>query len=365
MSVLKYDATENMSIISHLQYVKELYCTEPFWENLNIFDIKTPFRMDLEAENVAKRLENGETMARQKKKKRKLEIDNPLASEVESIQRRVSVFLAIKESSYPGQPSLADIRHNNRDLRENVKRLLDTLQTQSMPDRGQNLSSKCVEKDGVIMPPKSAFVKLDVENLNAVLNEASFDLIVMDPPWSNKHVKRVKKTGRGYEMMDNADLEKMPVDKLLNDDGLVFVWCTNKCKHRNAVSSWFSVWGVRKVATWYWVKVTKYGEMVTEFTPDKQPYEVILIGQRSGSGSALKDLKDGMVIFSVPSGIHSHKPPLTCLIETVLRDQVLQSWDMLGKLEIFGRYLLPGWLTVGNQPALLNIRIKPALIGSE
>merc|ERR1719341_1792608 len=150
-----------------------------------------------------------------------------------------------------------------------------------------------------------------------------------------------KKTNIGYMMMDNDDLAEMPVRKLLNDDGLLFVWCTNKVKHRAAVTAWLSSWGVSMVGTWYWVKVTKHGEMVTQFSQNKQPYEVVIIGQKLGSrNSVLKDIKDGLVIFSVPSGIHSHKPPLTELIQTVVGGQMDRSWDRLNKLDIFGRYLL-------------------------
>ena len=220
------------------------------------------------------------------------------------------------------------------------------------------MSNHCVEQGGVILPPKSKFRKQDVMNLEE-WDSSTYDLILMDPPWSNKHVKRVKMTGAGYMMMDNDDLEKMPVIKLLNDDGLLFVWCTNKLKHRAAVTAWFTSWGLSMVGTWYWVKVTKHGEMVTQFTQDKQPYEVVIIAQKCGpENGVLKDVKDGLVIFSVPSGIHSHKPPLTDLINTVTGGQMDRSWDMLDKLEMFGRNLLPGWATVGNHPCLLNTEIQ-------
>ena len=78
--------------------------------------------------------------------------------------------------------------------------------------------------------------------------------------------------------------------------------------------------------------------MVTQFTQDKQPYEVVIIGQKLGpEKSMMKYVKDGLVIFSLPSGIHSHKPPLTDLINTVVGGQLDRSWDRLDKLEIFGR----------------------------
>ena len=82
------------------------------------------------------------------------------------------------------------------------------------------MSNHCVEQGGVILPPKSKFRKQDVMNLEE-WDSSTYDLILMDPPWSNKHVKRAQMTGAGYMMMENDDLEKMPVTKLLNDDGLL------------------------------------------------------------------------------------------------------------------------------------------------
>ena len=36
-------------------------------------------------------------------------------------------------------------------------------------------------------------------------------MVVMDPPWENKHVKRVK----GYSMMSNEDIKALPIPKLV------------------------------------------------------------------------------------------------------------------------------------------------------
>ena len=50
------------------------------------------------------------------------------------------------------------------------------------------------------------------------------------------------------------------------------------------------------------------------------------------------------IILSVPSGVHSHKPPLTNIftkLEITKEDSEC--------LELFGRYLLPHWTTFGNQ----------------
>ena len=264
MSILELNREE--------KYLEGVYKQTMFWEKLDIFDIKTPFRMDLEAEAVAKHMENGNSSVHQKrKKKRKLELPESIQNEISYLKEKLPIFLSMKQSHFSKGPSVEDIRHNNKTLRENVKALVHTLHSLSTPDYGQNSSNHCVEQGGAIVPPKSKFRKQDVMILEE-WDSSTYDLILMDPPWSNKHVKRVKMTGAGYKMMDNDDLEKMPVTKLLNDDGLLFVWCTNKVKHRAAVTAWFTSWGLSMVGTWYWVKVTKHGEMVTQFTQDKQPY---------------------------------------------------------------------------------------------
>eukprot|EP00092_Neocalanus_flemingeri_P018705 GFUD01020260.1.p1 GENE.GFUD01020260.1~~GFUD01020260.1.p1 ORF type:complete len:363 (+),score=128.56 GFUD01020260.1:166-1254(+) len=361
MSILEFNKEDNVAIVSHKKFLEEVYNNASmFWGTLDIFDINTPFRMDLEAENVAKSMEIGHQVGSQKKKKRRLEAEKSIQQEISYLKEKFHIFQSMKPAHFSEGPTVENVRQNNKTLRQNVKLLLTTLHTINIPDKGENKTMECVEQDGLLFPPQSEFRKLDVNNL-AVLGNSAYDLILMDPPWSNKHVKRVKRTGGGYEMMDNRDLEEMPVDRLLQDGGLVFVWCTNKVTHRAAVTAWFVRWGVTMVGTWYWVKVTQHGEMVSQFSQDKQPYEVVIIGEkcRPGIGNVgLKDVRDGLVIFSVPSGIHSHKPPLSHLMQAVVGDQMDRSWHMLDKLEMFGRYLLPGWLTVGNQPCLLNSSVK-------
>ena len=58
----------------------------------------------------------------------------------------------------------------------------------------------------------------------------------------------------------------------------------------------------------------------------------------------------GKVLCSVPSAVQSHKPPLVNVIE----DAFGISASDLRCLEVFGRYLLPGWTTVGNQCLMLQ-----------
>ena len=75
----------------------------------------------------------------------------------------------------------------------------------------------------------------------------------------------------------------------------------------------------------------------------------------SGNAEELKN----KVLCSVPSAVQSHKPPLAEVIEDAfeisandLRSNIPLSDSQC--LEVFGRYLLPGWATVGNQCLMLQ-----------
>jgi len=355
MSILEFNKEQNVTIVSHKKFLEGLYSNlDMSWETLDIFNIRSPFRMDQEAENVANVMEAG-TLVGKKRKKRKLCMENSLQKEILHLKEKLNIFHTLKPTHFPIGPTAEEVRQNNQILRRNVKFLLNSVTSSELtviaPAKGQNTSNVCVNQGGVWLPPRSGFRTMDVQHIEQLTS--SYDVILMDPPWGNKHVKRVKRAGMGYDMMNNRDLEMMPVGKLLSVDGLVFVWCTNKMQHRSAVVDCFNRWGVTMVGTWYWVKVTKYGELVTQFSQDKQPYEVVLVGQKS-SGNGFKKMIDGLVFFSVPSGVHSHKPPLSDVIQAVVDNQMDKPWEMLDKLEVFGRYLLPGWLTVGNQPTMFN-----------
>ena len=76
-------------------------------------------------------------------------------------------------------------------------------------------------------------------------------------------------------------IKSLPVPQLLAPGALVGVWVTNKQKyHKFTKSELFPHWSLELVAEWYWVKVTRRGELVTDLdSPHKKPYEPLLIGQ--------------------------------------------------------------------------------------
>lgn len=138
-------------------------------------------------------------------------------------------------------------------------------------------------------------------------------------------------------MLYNKELLKIPIRELLHSNGIVAIWCTNAPSHLSSISNEiFPSWGITYRAKWYWIKVnytfkyiileldtnkiinklqllqvTQTGDTVCNINSalGKQPFELLILGSVSKKSEI--DIPDGKLLVSVPSAIHSHKPPLT------------------------------------------------------
>ncbi len=96
---------------------------------------------------------------------------------------------------------------------------------------------------------------------------------------------------------------------------------------------------------WIWLKVTQSGEPVVPWDhPHKVPFEFIYVARKRRRPGETEVAED-KVVCSVPSAFQSHKPPLVEVLEEVFPGSCKPGRC----LEAFGRYLLPGWTTVGDQ----------------
>ncbi|KAJ3611598.1 hypothetical protein NHX12_021613 [Muraenolepis orangiensis] len=123
-----------------------------------------------------------------------------------------------------------------------------------------------------VIPPRSCFLLSDFTRIRPLVHYGKkFDLIVLDPPWENKSVKR---SGR-YSSLPSSQLHQLPVPLLAAPGCLVVTWVTNKPRLLRFVrDQLYPRWGVRVVAEWFWVKVTTAGEFVFPLdSPHKKPYE--------------------------------------------------------------------------------------------
>ncbi|ERE83553.1 methyltransferase-like protein 4 [Cricetulus griseus] len=200
-----------------------------------------------------------------------------------------------------------------------------------------------------LLPPQSSFLLSDISCMQPLLNcSKTFDVIVIDPPWQNKSVKRSNR----YSCLSPQQIKQMPVPKLAAADCLIVTWVTNRQKHLCFVKEeLYPSWSVEVIAEWYWVKITHSGEFVFPLdSPHKKPYECLVLGRvREKAASVLRStgvkvspVPDQKLIVSVPCILHSHKPPLA----EVLKDYIKPGGQCL---ELFARNLQPGWMSWGNE----------------
>jgi len=64
---------------------------------------------------------------------------------------------------------------------------------------GQNQNSNLHKANGYVFPPNCQFYCDNVMNMKR-LGDEKYDLILLDPPWTNKYIKRKKKikSDEGY-----------------------------------------------------------------------------------------------------------------------------------------------------------------------
>lgn len=163
-------------------------------------------------------------------------------------------------------PNLPFNNHNDNDTNNEKALVLANdiyTATQACCDTnpyGENRSESTLRQlnnSKFLFPKNCKFCCKNVSEIDRYLADQLYDLVLLDPPWWNKYVRRKRaKTDHGYEMMYNHNLLGIPIERFLKDDGLVAVWCTNSRQHQHAlVNEIFEKWNVSYVGKWHWLKV--------------------------------------------------------------------------------------------------------------
>ena len=142
--------------------------------------------------------------------------------------------------------------------------------------------------------------------------------------------------------------------------GIVACWITNSSVSQEAAMQAFEAWDVQLVEEWYWLKVTRDGQPVTDIHGVwRKPYETLLVGRKiaqrepeddpirthSDSDSDMRPLElKRRVIVAVPD-VHSRKPCLKQLVEQAFGFEE----GKYRALEIFARNLTAGWWAWGDE----------------
>ena len=192
-----------------------------------LFDIKTPFLKDLEAESRALSIETGVV----KKRKRKRFQATVLPIE----ESDVVTFLGKLKPFFQDPPSAGDLRLNNKPAREAVRKFMQLsaeIQENPMSYSHFNPAHETARlelmNESFILPRNSQFYRNKIENVkNLITDGRTFSFICVDPPWNNRFIKRKyknKDANSGYETLGNDMLYTIKVDQLCRNSSLVAIW---------------------------------------------------------------------------------------------------------------------------------------------
>ncbi|XP_046851303.1 N(6)-adenine-specific methyltransferase METTL4-like isoform X2 [Xenia sp. Carnegie-2017] len=225
-----------------------------------------------------------------------------------------------------------------------------------------------VDETSYLIPPGSKFMLSDFTYFcKSFLNSGTkkFNMIVIDPPWENKSVKR----GAKYCSLPHWEIKKIPVPELACDQALVAVWVTNKQKYRKfIIEDVFANWSCNLIGEWHWIKLTNQGKMVMNIDSlHKKPYEPLILGKFQAPHSChvahnssddvctdsvslpfenvtkqKREIPESHVICSIPCSLHSRKPPLNDIFDEYLPQDA-------ACIELFARNLIPNWTSWGNE----------------
>lgn len=226
------------------------------------------------------------------------------------------------------------------------------------------------QKNQFTIPPLSTFLLGTIPNLTGTgipgLGDQRFNLIVLDPPWPNRSVRR---SGH-YHTQSYMDMDALTETmKCILQSHLSFsldrhsessagkkiaaIWVTNSYKARMAAYDAIHASGLVVAEEWAWVKTAVNGEAVLPVSGVwRKPYEVLVIGMpsvpASSPGSVPGPEVRRRVIAAVPD-VHSRKPNLKELFE-----EVFFTSGSYTALEVFARNLTAGWCGCGDEVLRFN-----------
>lgn len=234
--------------------------------------------------------------------------------------------------------------------------------------------------------------------------DQKFNLILLDPPWSNRSVRR----SNHYKTQSYTDFD--PLTHSITDilstyshphpnpnpnptttskaqpdqETIAAIWTTNSPKSRNSALEALAGAGFTRSEEWIWVKVTVDGRPVSAIDGVwRRPWEVLVIGRKgtlnsdtgpdsgctSPSASTSKTATGGddgitrRLIAAVPD-VHSRKPNLREVFEKVFFKELggctspgvgaSSSKLRYEALEVFARNLTAGWWGVGDEVLKFN-----------
>ena len=127
-----------------------------------------------------------------------------------------------------------------------------------------------------------------------------FSVVYADPPWS---LSQRGKFGaiQHYDLMSNDRIKQMPIEDLVADNAVLFLWCLSGPKGQNLAQEVAQAWGFEPKSCYTWLKSNHVGLG----SPLRHATEICLLCTRGKTEPKVRNQID----FGIyPVGPHSEKP---------------------------------------------------------
>lgn len=169
-----------------------------------------------------------------------------------------------------------------------------------------------------------------------------FSIIYADPPWDYAGQTQIAHGGKcsgsaksHYNTMKLADLKKLDVAALAEDDCLLFMWSSSP--HLDQAIELMQAWGFDySTIAFVWDK-----QRVNPGFYTLSQCEICIVGKR-GKIPRPRGKRNVRQFISELRGRHSEKP-------AEIRSRIEKMFPTQTKIELFARTATPGWSVWGNE----------------
>lgn len=178
-----------------------------------------------------------------------------------------------------------------------------------------------------------------------------YQIIYADPPWRHSshrgNTEKAKSNGMwglaefNYKTMTQKDIENYPVQKLADENCMLFLWSTFPMLQQ--ALDVMKAWGFKyRTIAFVWVKQNKGGTKIKPYGLGHYTLsncEVVLLGKK---GKFQRKARNVQQVILSPVSKHSEKP-------SEIRDRIVDLCGDIPRVELFARERVKGWNAKGNQ----------------
>ncbi len=184
-----------------------------------------------------------------------------------------------------------------------------------------------------------------------------FDIVYLDPPWDYKGQLQHSKPGMGdtggarkhYGTLKLKQLKQFPMQQLMNEDSLVFMWVTNP--HLDQGIELLKSWGLKySTVGFVWNKMRVNPGFYT-----MSQCELCIIG-KNGKIPRPRGARNIRQYLEHLREQHSKKPDEA-------RERIEQMFPDQSKVELFARHQYPGWAAWGDETENGCMQLREYLSG--